>query len=86
MRRLCALARRHRWWVWALWALGLLVLLGGPTGALDPLFWLLAPDPELLALTVVVGLAIVRSSFFSYARALARSRHFADRWTGRRVR
>jgi hypothetical protein len=57
--------RRHRWWVWALWLVGLLVLLGGPMGAVDPVFWMLAPDPELLALTVVVGVSIARTALMS---------------------
>ena len=59
MRRLVAALRRHRLRVWLLWALGAAALLAVPFALADPAVWLLVLDPELLALLVVSGAALL---------------------------
>jgi hypothetical protein len=51
--------RRHSPRVWALWLVGAVLVLGGPTALADPAAIMFLLDPELLALSVTVGAALL---------------------------
>ena len=61
--------------VWVLWAIGVVLLIGGPTALLDPAAVMFLLDPELLALSVAAGAALLGST--AAGRAVLAVR---DRW------
>jgi hypothetical protein len=66
-RRLLAIVRRHPLSVWALWGVGLLVLLATMRyAAVDPAFIALFIDPELAAALVLVAIALLRADVARY--------------------
>lgn len=45
--------------MWALWLIGVVLLCGGPTALADPAAIMFLLDPELLAVSVTVGAALL---------------------------
>jgi hypothetical protein len=62
IHRARALARRHSARTWLLWALGALVLAGASAGLGDPALWVLLLDPEFVAVSVLIGVALLREN------------------------
>lgn len=62
MTKLRSIFRRHERRVWILWAIGVLVLVATPYALSDPALWIFVFDPELLALAMLVGVALLRES------------------------
>jgi hypothetical protein len=82
-------AKRHGVRVWVLWAIGLLLLIGGPTALLDPAAVMFVFDPELLALSVAAGAALLGSTSAGRAASAvaARWQEFGRRtWSALLVR
>lgn len=70
IRRARALVRGHSTRTWLLWALGALVLAGASAGIGDPALWLLLLDPEFVAVSMLIGVALLRENgrtTFDYA-------------------
>ena len=73
--------RRHRLRVWALWLIGVVLLFGGPAALADPAAIMFLLDPELLALSVTVGAALLGAApVLRHAAALRARWHHAGRW------
>ena len=73
--------RRHSPRVWALWLIGVVLLFGGPTALADPAAIMFLLDPELLAVSVTVGAALLGAAPVVRGAATLRMRwqHFG-RW------
>jgi hypothetical protein len=67
---------RHSRRTWLLWLLGAVVLGTAAAGLGDPALWILLLDPEFVAVTALVGVALLRENgrtALDYLLALVRS-------------
>ena len=62
MTKLRSIFRRHERRVWILWAIGVLVLVATPYALSDPALWIFVFNPELLAVFMLFGVALLRES------------------------
>ena len=92
--RIRAAYGRHSTRTWLLWALGAAVLGTAAAGLGDPGLWILLLDPEFVAVTALIGLALLRENgraALVYLLALRRAgsdvaHRLAQRGRRRRVR